>query len=434
MTATILLAIVSLAGNGVPARSFVVSTTGSDANGGTADRPFRTIQKGIDALGVGDRLTIKGGTYNEYLVLKNSGLYFDRSIVIEGDSGSRVIIDPVGVSKPAGVRGAIDTNGADHLVIKNLKVRNSPDCGIAVRGSWDVRLEDCTTTNSSFSGVFIDKAHKVDASKVDVEKACMLGGEESVSIKRSTDVTFRDSLVHDTNHEGIDVKEGSKHVRVLRNRVWNVERQGLYADAWESETFDIRFDANIVYNCMVGLVACSETGGLLRDVWFTNNVVYDCRGPGMMLAKWGDQSKSHPIRNVYYLNNTVVNCGNGGKMRDWGGGMLLENDQAENVVVMNNILSSNPQGQLRKNHLKLVPKKLTIANNLIDGPSERFGAANIYGQPSFLDFKGRDLRLGPTSAAIDAGKWRSDLGTRDAAGVDRRRGKQVDIGAYEFRG
>jgi len=417
-------------------RTLHVSPSGDDANPGTSDRPFRSIQKATDAAGPGDTVEIGAGTYREYVSLNRSGSYFGREITIRARSGAAVVIDPSGVTAPAtafqnGTRAVFDTNGQDHLIVRGLTVQNGGFCGISVSGSWQVRVEDCHTINTPGSGIIVDKSHDVEIAKCEVERACQAGGEESVSIKRSADVIFRDGHVHHTKHEGIDVKEGSKHVQVLNNHVHDVERQGLYADAWDSDTYDIRFDGNRVHDCMVGLVACTESGGLLRDVWFTNNLIYDCRGPGMLVAKWGNERMGHRIVNVYYLNNTVVNCGNGGQASNWGGGMLLENDQAENVVVMNNILSGSPQKQLQKDHLKLIPKGYTVANNLLDGPTEQFGTGNIVAAPNFVDPAKKDFRLAPNSKAINAGRPHPGIGAKDQSGKARIVGKSVDIGALE---
>ncbi len=410
-----------------PVRELFVATSGDDANGGTPDRPFRTIQKGVDALRPGDTLTIRGGTYAEHVKLTVSGSYFNRDIRIQAASGEEVILD--GTDKAS--KAVFDTNGADHVIIRGLRIRNGGFCGLGVYGSWRVRVEDVKTLNSPGSGIIVDKGHDVRVSGCEVERACQRGGEESISVKRSTDVVIEKTEVHHTKHEGIDIKEGSKHVVVRDCYVHHVERQGLYADAWDAETYDIRFDRNRVHDCMVGLVACTESGGLLRDVWFTNNLIYDCKGPGMLVAKWGSERMTHRIQDVYYLNNTVVNCGNGGQGANWGGGMLLENDQAENVVVMNNILVNSPQKQLQKDHLKLIPKGFTVRNNLIFGPTERFGTGNVYQAPRFVDVEKKDFRLAAGSLGVDQGHGHAGVGEKDVAGRSRIQGKRIDIGAYE---
>ena len=48
-----------------PAHQFVVAVQGSDANPGTAAKPFRTLTRALGVLRPGDTLIVHGGTYNE---------------------------------------------------------------------------------------------------------------------------------------------------------------------------------------------------------------------------------------------------------------------------------------------------------------------------------------------------------------------------------
>jgi hypothetical protein len=251
-----------------------------------------------------------------------------------------------------------------------------------------------------------------------------------VTVKRSAEVTVQNCHVHDTGHEGIDAKEGAKHVRVLNNHVHHTQAQGLYADAWDSDTFDIRFEGNRVHDCMAGAVVSTESGGFLHDVWYVNNLIYDCRGPGMIVSKWGDKRHTHRMENIYFLNNTVVNNGHGYDHPNWGGGMLMENDQAKNVVVANNILSKNPDGQLRITG-NLPPITYTAMNNLLDGETEDLGKGNVIAPAGFVDVAKKDFRLLPASKAINAGIRRADIGTLDIARKQRVQNDAVDIGAFE---
>ncbi len=396
-----------------------MALNGDDAGPGTTDRPYRTIQHATDTAKPRDSVTIRAGDYKEEVRLTTSGSYFGRAIVIQAEAGAKVSLT------------SLDTAGQDHLTIRGLTVSGSKYVGITVSGSFRVRLENCRTENTPASGILVDKSNDVIVSHCDVTKACVRGGEESISIKRSVQVTLEDSEVHDTFHEGIDVKEGSKEVIVRRNRVHHVERQGLYADAWDADTGNIRFESNIVHDCMVGLVACTESGGLLHDVTFVGNVVYDCKGPGMMVAKWGGADSTHRIRNVAYLNNTVVNCSGPSKSGGiWAGGMLMENDQAEGVTVVNNVLSGNGYAQLRVAN-GLPPKGVVAKGNLIDGPGENITEGNLVQKVRFVNAAAKDFRLAPGSPGIDAGLTVVGIGETDAAGKPRVQGRRIDIGAFE---
>lgn len=406
-------------------KTYHVSLQGDDANDGSNAKPFRTVQHGVDALKPGDILNIAAGIYKETVTMHHSGGYFDRDLHI---SGQGAILDGTGLPE---AKGTFDTNGCDYLDIRGLTVRNGGYVGFEIQGSWRIKLTNCKAIDVHASGIHIDKSQNVEVDSCEVTQACHVG-EESVSIKRSANILFQNSWIHDTGHEGIDVKEGSRHVRILHNRLDHVERQALYADAWDSDTFDIRFDGNVMHDCMMGMACCTESGGLLHDVWYVNNVVYDCQGPGMILARWGNEGMEHRIRDVVFANNTVVNCGNGGKDKAWGGGMLLENDQAENVQVLNNVLSANPQGQILINR-KLVPRNMTICNNLLDGRTDCDGRGNLFAPAGFIDPAKHDYRLTDNGLGIDRGAKSSWSGPIDAAGRPRVQGRAIDIGAYENR-
>jgi hypothetical protein len=93
---------------------YVVSTTGDNDAAGTTAAPFRTIERGIQALCMpGDVLVIRGGVYSERMdvIAKKGG--GDAPIVIRGEAGEQVFIDgpePVDVSgQPAGFRVAANS-------------------------------------------------------------------------------------------------------------------------------------------------------------------------------------------------------------------------------------------------------------------------------------------------------------------------------------
>lgn len=50
-----------------------VATTGDDAGAGTSDKAFRTIGKAVEAVGPGDVIYVRAGTYTENLVISKSG-------------------------------------------------------------------------------------------------------------------------------------------------------------------------------------------------------------------------------------------------------------------------------------------------------------------------------------------------------------------------
>ena len=149
----------------------------------------------------------------------------------------------------------------------------------------------------------------------------------------------------------------------------------------------------------------------------------------MMLAKWGNERMTHRIKNVSYLNNTVVHCGGPWHGGIWAGGMLLENDQAENVTIVNNVLSDNPFAQFRVT-FGLAPKGIVAHNNLIDGPGENITKDNLVASVKFLAPEKKDFRLAPGSAGIGGGATVAGSEGSDPLGKPRLHDGRVDIGAY----
>ena len=201
--------------------------------------------------------------------------------------------------------------------------------------------------------------------------------------------------IHHTGHEGIDVKEGSRHVRVYGNHLHHVERQALYADAWNRETYDIEFFDNVVHNCMFGLAMCAESSGLLRDVRAYNNVIYDCVGPGLVVADWGGRQHTHEIRHVSFEHNTIHKCGS-----KWGGGMLIENTEADGVAVRYNIFSATGPPYILINRM---PKTLIVDRNLGYGSKGFLGENAVEGDPLFVNPAEGDFRLRLGSPALTGG-------------------------------
>ena len=76
----------------VSAADVFVSLEGADANPGTFAKPFRTIQKGVDALQPGDTCFVRAGTYREVVTLSRSG-QAGKPVRIRAFPGETVILD-----------------------------------------------------------------------------------------------------------------------------------------------------------------------------------------------------------------------------------------------------------------------------------------------------------------------------------------------------
>jgi len=398
-----------------------VSPDGDDANAGTDARPWRTVQKAAATLTAGQTAFVKEGIYTERVVVANSGAE-GSPITLRNYPGHAPVLDAQGLDQSWGV---IEMHGKAHVRIAGLHIQNARrgQAGIVALRSSHIAIEGCHVLNTSASGILIWECDHVTVQGNEVERACQDGGEESVTVKFGSDmVEVHNNHIHHTGHEGVDVKEGVRNVRVYNNHIHHVERQGLYADAWDRETFSIEFFNNVLHDCGFGLAVCSEMGGLLHDVRAFNNIIYNNRGPGLVVADWGGRRATHPIRDVFFVNNTLYNNG-----ASWGGGLLIENPEAENIVVRNNIFCANGPPQILVNRAAM---STSISHNLFDAGGGNRGTDWIEGDPQFVDAEAGDFHLRPGSPAIDTGSPDA-APSEDFEGDPRPCGKGYDIGADE---
>ena len=151
-----------------PTRSghaYYVSTSGNDANAGTATSPFRTLAKGVSVLRPGDTLYVRGGTY----LLRPNGLRVGRSgrasapITISGYPGETAVISgdtngsgtaDVG-DTPANRYGSLVRIAGNYVTFKNIEVCFSGGRGIETIGRRDV-IYGCNVHHIWNIGIYLD--------------------------------------------------------------------------------------------------------------------------------------------------------------------------------------------------------------------------------------------------------------------------------------
>ena len=78
------------------ASEYFVATNGCDGADGSAARPWRTIQRAADVAKAGDTVTIRGGTYREWVKPAHAGradapIVYRAAKEARGDSPRRVL-------------------------------------------------------------------------------------------------------------------------------------------------------------------------------------------------------------------------------------------------------------------------------------------------------------------------------------------------------
>lgn len=415
--------------------TYYVAPAGNDANPGTIDEPWQTIQKAADTLTAGEVVFIRGGTYHEQVLPRNSGEAGDE-IVYMAYPGEIVTIDGDGISLPDDLAGLFEVNDKSYIRISGLRVINAGpfanNAGILVAFSNHITIENNITLNTMSSGIGVWDSRQILIDGNTVEQAGLGGGQECITVAITSDFEVRNNTVIDCQKEGIDAKDGSSNGCLHRNIVDHSRAVGIYVDAWDKYTHDIEVFDNIVHDTENdGFALASEMGGLLENIRLYNNIAYNNRFLGINLSQNGD-SDVHPMQNIFLINNTIVGNGVG----DWGGGITIDSYEVSNVVVRNNIVSNNLSFQIVVG--PGVPlAQVSVDHNLIDGfreyEGETYGDDYVEDDPMFLDPDSGDFHLQPGSPAVDAGSP-SDLPSADFEGNARSQDgtSPPDIGAYEF--
>ncbi|GEM_PF-2406633 len=432
--ALLILSMISPAAFG---RTYYVAKTGNDANPGSASQPWRTIQKAANTLVAGDTVFIRAGTYAEQVLPANSGTA-GNPIVYMSYPGDVVTIDGNSVSLQEW-EGLFEIDSKSYITVSGLRVvnvgPNGNNTGIQVENSNHIIIKNNYTNNTASSGIIVWSSTNILVDNNEVVHACSKGAtsiNECISVGETSNFEISNNYVHDGNSyrgEGIVLKDGSSNGTVHGNTVHTVPFVGIYIDAWDKYTHDFKIYNNVVHDVFQGdgISIGSEQGGLLKNIYVYNNVSYHNEFVGISIHKCC--ISSHTLNTIHVINNTVYNNG----WKDWGGGITLDNKQAQNVLFRNNISSDNLSFQIALE--EFTQNAVTVDYNLIDGfrgyQGEVYGDHYVTGNPKFVNAGGADFHLQNGSPAIDSGTGTS-APNDDFDGVSRPQNGAWDIGAFEY--
>jgi len=256
-------------------------------------------------------------------------------------------------------------------------------------------------------------------------------GDAAADAHADADAVPNPDAGQDAGSEDGGLVEGAYFVSpdgvVFGNVVTRTNRLGIYVDAWAGHCYNIEVFANLVFDCGgFGFAVATENGGFLENVRLFNNVAWGNEHGGFAVAGWGVEGKFHSMAQIAFVNNTA--WGNGGT-DTWGPGLFLDNPEAQDVLVRNNIFANNGFAQIEVDR---APAGLTVDHNLLFGAAgpDQF-PGSITSDPLLADPAGADFHLLPGSPAVDVG---SPYGapSDDFDGVLWPQGAGMDLGAFEL--
>jgi len=159
-------------------QSYYVAVGGNDANPGTLEQPWRTLQHAVDRLLPGDTVFLRAGIYHEHVLVTRSGSP-GAFITLAAYAGETATVDGEGFDME-NWSGVIDLSGQSYVRVSGLRVVNSAYAGIFADGGSNLTVDHCYTYNTASSGIAFFGAQNVLVDSNEVVLAGWGGQQESV--------------------------------------------------------------------------------------------------------------------------------------------------------------------------------------------------------------------------------------------------------------
>lgn len=348
---------------------YFVAMNGDDDGPGTFKHPWATINHAARQARAGDTIIVRGGRYR--LSAQVRPLHSGRQnawITFIGYPGEEPVLDANMIQHSSVFRNGLDNGvfqieGVSYVRVINLAVANSHDAGFTVRDSshialinnstkstlssgiavWDTHNDGRATRHVKIIGNTIVKANVWDLAPPDYPRQNGTP-HEAISVGGAADFEVAYNHVYGNDNEGIDIKGASREGTVHHNVVNDVGRQGIYIDAWYGVLRRIAVYSNVVYNCRgAGLVLSVEEGKSVEDINIRNNLVFNNEGSGLLFSVFGADG---PRRGIKIAHNIFYHNGFGpakpGQSYYWiTGGLYFMSANVGDIVISNNVFSSN---------------------------------------------------------------------------------------------
>lgn len=442
-------------------RAFFVSPTGSDTiNDGSLERPWNTIQYGVDQLVAGDILTVTPGVYMERVALRGTGDSGDDGapLTILGQAGA--IIDGSNMT-PNGEDALLTLDDVNNVIIDGLEIRNfktpfgfrinNVPIGILVTGtSNQIEINNnivtgmennstCTQNDNCGPGAngiavygrSVNGITNISFTNNEVAFNKTASSEAFVLNGNVNGFSVIGNYIHDNNNIGLDFiglegqcsscsnsQDRARNGLVLNNRVVNNSTANLGGNPWYQGSpsaggiyvdggVNIIIDGNFVTENDLGIEIASEAAGeVTEDVIVRNNVIFKNREVGIVLGGYNsnaDQSGGGGVNRVFVYNNSFY------KNRGWGTDITLQYRVANSQFYNNAIYASGAVSEGAESSISgdILRSDLLFKSNLWwgdgDVDSAPVNVTALVSDPLYTDPDNGDLTARQGSPLIDAG-------------------------------
>jgi len=403
---------------------YSVAPWGDDKNSGGIDDPWHTLQHSVNRLNPGDTLLIRGGTYREYVTMKQSGTE-SNPIVVRVFQGEEAEINGEGVGWKYGFNLEA---GVSWVTLSGLKVKNFAAYGFALWGeNREIRLTGLEACSCG-TGLRI-----ISAAGLVVEGCGFYNNNAGLVISPGPAVKARIEDTRANGSEGPGMPDGFVLDSGNDIIIEKCRAEFNAGNGFHCRTSDTVITSSVAGNNGAYGVKCSGEYELTNCIMDSNGLA------GAYLYNGG--------RYILY-NNLLVKCGLKG---DFGLTAICEANPATlRVAMVNNILAYNYGGVFlsgaavleKEDHniywsredAEIATSSYSYGRNEINGrvwfKETGRGEHSFCRDPLFVDPENHDYRLAKNSPAIDRGLGEG-APAKDIDGGIRPRGKGCDIGPYE---
>lgn len=416
-------------------KSFYVSPQGNDANPGTEEKPWKTIQHAANTLQPGQTVYIRQGIYHESVITTQSGNESQGPITFANYPGEKPIIDGDGV-KDANTGFIINQS---FININGLQIKNWNDHGIWIENAGFVEISNCVISHVTAGIGFVDGTHHFVLNGVEAYDFIIYGFDASPGGENDCHHgIFNNCLAHsgqdpDQNVDGFALGHGTQHDFELNHcLVYEVY------DGFDISAHNTTLNGCEAYHCWnSGFKIWQDQVKLVNCLSYRNqsaNVELDWNGKPKTVTLQNCTLVGADTFNIWINNgsdslhmyNTILADGK-------NIGLAFEDKNATNYQGDYNIFhNSNPDRVIAVGYEDefSIDQMRSGAWTSYSGQDQHSLVIESLSQ-LFIDASKNDFHLHSHSAAIDQGaEQKAPL--IDFDGNSRPQGKGIDIGAYEY--